>query len=478
MRWHSSVPTVDDRRPDTALDTFWAALVECRNDRDALLRVVAQQVVDVIGEGCVLTTVTPGGTFLHPAAVLHADPEVADAMRAVIGQHDQLIGEGLAGTVAADRRPLVLQDLSPQRITESTPERYRPFFRDHPMRSMMIVPLVAGGELVGTLGAFRTSLPTPYSPADLRRLEALAERAALAVADALPAPGRIEPSDYEALFRYSLDGFMLTAPDGVVLAANPEACTLLGRTEREILDLGRQGLLVPDDRLTAALAERAATGHARAELTMLRGDGTTFVADVSSTIFSTPDGRARACVIFRDITDQVAHREAAMSRLAELEEVADRDPLTGLLNRRGFAVAVDHALASADRHHTDSQLLFVDLDWLKALNDTKGHAVGDAAIVALGGAIQRAIREVDVACRLGGDEFVVLLAETEPGDVAAIVERIHDELGGDREAPPALTFSTGVVERPALAEATLAELIDAADRDMYQHKVLRRLRRR
>lgn len=241
---------------------------------------------------------------------------------------------------------------------------------------------------------------------------------------------------------------------------------------------GREALLVPDDpRLADALAERAAAGHARAELTMRRGDGTTFEADVASTVFTTPDRKVRAVVIFRDISEQVAAREAALSRFVELEEAADRDPLTGLWNRRGFGVAAQQALASADRDGLVAQVLFVDLDGLKALNDLQGHAVGDAAIQAVGRAIHGAIREADVAGRLGGDEFLVLLVDASREDASQVVDRVRDELASDPDKPTGLSFSTGSTERTPNLGVSLDRLIDAADRDMYQQKVLNRLRR-
>jgi diguanylate cyclase (GGDEF)-like protein/PAS domain S-box-containing protein len=453
--------------------------VACHHELPALLRVIADQVVDLFGDGCVLTIVEPGSTTLVPRAVVHRDPTVEAAMRLVLTREQMRIGEGIAGTVAADRRPILLNDLPLETIAETTPPQFLPFVRDHPLRALMVAPLLASGELVGTLGAVRTSSDEPYTATDLRHLEALAERAALAVHETLAGPRTIDAADYEAIFRHNLDGVLLTTPDGHILAANPAACSMLGLSEREIVDGGREAVVVSDDpRLAQALAERAAAGRARAEFAMRRGDGSTFTADVSSAIFTTPDGQVRAVVIFRDVSDQVASREQAHARVAELEQAADRDPLTGLWNRRGFSVASEQALATADRQGVVAQLVFVDVDGLKAINDTRGHAVGDDAIRAVAAAIDRTVREGDVACRFGGDEFVILLLDTPTHEVASISERISKELADDPLTPPGITFSTGVVERRPGADADLTEQIDAADRDMYQQRVLRRLRAR
>jgi len=459
------------------LDAFWRALVECRNDLTAVLRVVADQVVRVVGDGCVLTTVTPDGEGLEPRAVVHRDPDVAAAMDAALGAGVR-IGEGVAGTVAADRRPMVLNDMPPDAMLATVPERFAPFLRAHPVRALMIVPLVAGGELVGTLGAVRTRAQEPYSLADLRVLEGLAERAALALAEALHGPRAIGASDYEAVFAGLTDGVVIATPDGHILAANEAACAILRSTEAEVVAGGRESIVVAEDpRLARLLAERTASGRARSELTLRRGDGAVFVADASTGIYSTADGKARAWVVFRDVTEEVEARQRALARVTELAELAERDDLTGLWNRRGFTAAAQHALATADRAGATSHLLFVDIDCLKRVNDVHGHAAGDAAIVAMAAAIRASVRDVDVAGRLAGDEFLVLLVDTGPDDVGRIVERMQAHLAADPETPPELGFSTGLVERPPRLAATLGELVDAADRDMYQQKVLGRLRR-
>lgn len=280
-----------DRR--TALDDFWDDLVRCGRDLPALLRTIAERVVAVIGDGCVLTRVDEDRTELRPEAVLHVDPVVGEAMRAVLADGHVRIGEGIVGSVAADRRAVLLNDLEPETLAGATPARFLPFLRDHPMRALMIVPLVAGEEVLGTLGAIRTRTDEGYSAVDLRMLEALAERAALAIAGALSAPTTIGAADYEAIHRHNIDGVLLTAPDGHILAANPAACSILRMTERQIIDGGRVAVVVADDpRLGPALAERAVAGRIRTELRMRRGDGTAFVADVASTIFTTPAARS------------------------------------------------------------------------------------------------------------------------------------------------------------------------------------------
>ncbi|HEU5084281.1 MAG TPA: diguanylate cyclase [Acidimicrobiales bacterium] len=119
---------------------------------------------------------------------------------------------------------------------------------------------------------------------------------------------------------------------------------------------------------------------------------------------------------------------AAEQHRAELTELATRDGLTGLLNRTAALDAIERDLARARRDGTALLALYVDLDGLKALNDTYGHAAGDEAIRRTAEALAATTRDADVVARLGGDEFLVVgpvPPDGHPG-VGAFAERIHD----------------------------------------------------
>jgi PAS domain S-box-containing protein len=110
---------------------------------------------------------------------------------------------------------------------------------------------------------------------------------------------------YRALFENSLDAALLTVPDGNILAANPTACRLFGRTEEEICALGREALVnTSDPRLEVLLEERARTGKASGELTFIRRDGTSFPGEVSSVLFRDKSGALRTSMIVRDISQR------------------------------------------------------------------------------------------------------------------------------------------------------------------------------
>jgi diguanylate cyclase (GGDEF)-like protein len=104
-----------------------------------------------------------------------------------------------------------------------------------------------------------------------------------------------------------------------------------------------------------------------------------------------------------------AEVEALRLRAEAAEAAADHDVLTPALNRRGFLTALRSAMAFCQRHEVPAVLLYLDLDGFKKVNDTLGHAAGDAALVQVAELLRANLRESDAVGRLGGDEFGLLM---------------------------------------------------------------------
>lgn len=167
---------------------------------------------------------------------------------------------------------------------------------------------------------------------------------------------------YGMLFQNSLDGLMLTSPDGAILDANPSACRIMGRTREEILKEGRQGLIdLSDPRLAPLIEERARTGKAHGELRARRKDGSFFPVEFSSVVFENPDGGLRTCLIIRDISERKSAELERERLFQELQGVLARiKGLSGLLpicascrkirDKQGFW----HDLEIYIRQHTDA----------------------------------------------------------------------------------------------------------------------------
>lgn len=113
----------------------------------------------------------------------------------------------------------------------------------------------------------------------------------------------------------------------------------------------------------------------------------------------------------------------------QLRILAERDPLTGLSNRRGFDLALKAAIAHAKRNHESIALVLIDLDDFKTVNDTLGHEAGDKLLVELSVRLREMVRDSDFICRLGGDEFLILATSVQKEEqIALLVERLNAAL--------------------------------------------------
>lgn len=181
------------------------------------------------------------------------------------------------------------------------------------------------------------------------------------------------------------------------------------------------------------------------------------------------DGAGRAVRMMgtvRDITEDKA-REQRMLHLAF------HDELTGLPNRAYFRMEIEDALARARRAGSLTALAFIDMDRFKPINDTHGHAMGNAVLAALAGRLRAAMRTSDFVARLGGDEFIVILEDLRaPADSAALADtllaaiRTPIEIEGQALE---LDASIGIALYPLDAD-TPDRLIEQADRAMYAAK--------
>jgi len=166
----------------------------------------------------------------------------------------------------------------------------------------------------------------------------------------------------------------------------------------------------------------------------------------------------------------------AERRVAELEAAADTDFLLEIPNRRGFERELTRAIAYMKRYHASGALIVLDVDRLKPINDSFGHAAGDEVLKAIVGALTRQVRASDVVGRLGGDEFALLLwnlNETDAKAKAAVLEQAIDELSfvfhGQHVTAGA---SAGVALLGAQSDAGRA--LEEADAAMYVRKACRR----
>jgi len=157
----------------------------------------------------------------------------------------------------------------------------------------------------------------------------------------------------------------------------------------------------------------------------------------------------------------------------EIQALALTDDLTGVHNRRGLTTLGEQRIRDAKRFDLNIGLVFIDIDNMKALNDTHGHAAGDECILQLADVMTKSCRENDIIARVGGDEFVVMLLTGAQDQVELLCERIdnaYDKWRTTNDKFTNNTLSYGHVYRSGLHPITLEQMIAEADKLMYRRK--------
>jgi diguanylate cyclase (GGDEF)-like protein len=153
---------------------------------------------------------------------------------------------------------------------------------------------------------------------------------------------------------------------------------------------------------------------------------------------------------------------------AELARLATRDPLTSLLNRRGFDQRVAHEIERHRRSQDPFSILLCDLDHFKMINDQYGHAVGDRVLIRSAARLQSGVRAIDAAARVGGEEIAILLVHCDCVEACEVAERLRASIAEPEAGEPDITVSIGVAE--SLPDELPAQLYTRADRALYAAK--------
>lgn len=258
---------------------------------------------------------------------------------------------------------------------------------------------------------------------------------------------------------------------GRILRANYALAELTGYSLSELDAGGLAAILHPDDR-SGALAEMAKL--AAGELTCFRIEQRLVHADrsalwVIASASVVRQGEAVYCIW------QVVDIDERKRFEVELGYLADHDPLTGLLNRRGFIRELAHQIAHARRYGGGGAVLFLDIDDFKYINDTLGHSVGDEVIGDVARIVEHRVRETDVCARLGGDEFGVLLPHATAREAeilaASLLQAVRNldalTLGSGR----GVTVSVGVtVFSDSAKDVSADDILIDSDLAMYAAK--------
>jgi len=386
-------------------------------------------------------------------------------------------------------------DLDKQEVTWSE-QMYRIFKITHssapihPNAYIDMVPLEERGQLMAALDRSMSS-GAPFALEHRIRLQDGSVRMIAARGQAMRDPqGRIvrlsgivqdvtEAREAEAALREAQERYRLVveiSPEAIVVLqenrivfANPASLLLVGATDTtQIIGKSLSDFLHPDylpqaqKRLESLLKGEK---QSPAEYKLMRMDGSLIDVEVSSSPFS-HQGRFAVLHVARDITERKRSAE-------QLSYMAHYDSLTGLPNRVLFHQRLEHALSIAARPGRSVELLFLDIDKFKLINDTLGHASGDLVLKETARRLQSTLRESDTVARLAGDEFVVLVENVdEPQRGGKIAEKILSAFAPPfLPGPPPLHVGTSIGITTYPDDASDADsLLKRADQAMYRAK--------
>jgi diguanylate cyclase (GGDEF)-like protein len=231
------------------------------------------------------------------------------------------------------------------------------------------------------------------------------------------------------------------------------------------------------------------TGVSREHCRIMKREGRVFVQDLQSRNGTLLNGTPIVCVPLtagdrlqlgsNAVLQYGVLDEAEDTLLRNLYEASTRDPLTGVFNRRYFFQRLEIEISHARRHGSHLGLMMIDVDHLKVVNDTYGHAAGDQFLWALGHALSERVRTEDVLARYGGEEFALLVRDTPRPLTHLFAERMRLRVEGLRvpcqKTLLRATVSVGVISLAECGQtASPADFVRFADERLYRAKALGR----
>jgi diguanylate cyclase (GGDEF)-like protein/PAS domain S-box-containing protein len=343
----------------------------------------------------------------------------------------------------------------------------------HPEDALFAPLWAVDGTLVGVLSVDLPVHGRQPGPRQRELLEQFARQAALAI-DHARVYSRMSESErlFRAVFDQSPVAIALLDPEGVVARFNPAYAELLGEVAGTLDGRLQAEWIHPDDGTAYATALRQTrAGHLPrpVELRFLTAQGRPVWGRLSLVALTDDTGDAQ-----KRLLTQVENIDERKHLEIELAHAAMHDALTGLPNRVLLMDRLAGALSSSRRAGQQVAVLYCDLDHLKSVNDTHGHAIGDELIRVTARRLSAALREQDTAGRIGGDEFIVVVGHLkEPADAAALADRILTSVAQPNNINGVRLISTGsigvAISAPD-APSSPDDLLTLADQALYQAK--------
>lgn len=277
---------------------------------------------------------------------------------------------------------------------------------------------------------------------------------------------------FQALLESAPDATVIVNSHGQIAIVNAKTEEIFGYARREIVGQPISDLIAERFRerhhqhLKGYMRDAQPRPMGRnLELYGRRKDGSEFPVEISLSPLETGAGLLVSAAI-RDVTQRKRGEE-------ELRYLADHDALTGLRNRRSFEEHLEHEVAMAARTGLEGMMLLIDIDGLKDVNDTLGHAQGDKLIRSIADVLSKRVRKTDVVARIGGDEFGVLMPDTRADGARLVATELTDTirsrgivLGAQRLRPSACAGIAGFDH----GQIDSTDVMVAADLALYAAK--------
>jgi diguanylate cyclase (GGDEF)-like protein/PAS domain S-box-containing protein len=283
---------------------------------------------------------------------------------------------------------------------------------------------------------------------------------------------------YRRLFEAAQDGILiLDADTGSITDVNPFLITMLGYSRKEFIkkELWEVGAFKDIKASKDAFRKLQQNEYIRYKNLPLRAkNGRLIQVEFVSNVYRAGGKKVIQCNI-RDITERMHFQNALLKSKALLREQSVRDHLTGLFNRRYMEETLERELHRASRQRLSLGIIMLDVDNFKHLNDSRGHAAGDAILRALGDLLLGNVRGEDIPCRYGGDEFIIVLPDASKQMTRERAELICRYAKGfhlqfEGQTLEAVTLSLGVSVFPENG-ASSSDLLRAADTALYRAKI-------
>jgi diguanylate cyclase (GGDEF)-like protein/PAS domain S-box-containing protein len=278
---------------------------------------------------------------------------------------------------------------------------------------------------------------------------------------------------FRTAFEAAPIGMALSNLEGRFIQINDALCAITGYTRDELADMSFSELSHPGDvSLDEEMMRSLLSGEQSTywmEKRFVDVVGQVVWVSVHATLVRASDGTPQHFLgQIQDVSERVRYE-------AQLQHMADHDPLTGLLNRRSFERELNQHIRQVERYGPEGAALVLDIDRFKHINDTLGHNVGDELIVKVAQTLRARLRDSDVLARLGGDEFAVLLPRGGAAEAEAVAQAILAAVKAQAVVTPAgrrrsITASIGVALFADTERLTAEDLLVNADLAMYDAK--------